>query len=141
LNSLADIAASTFGTIADSFGRSVSYSRGTVSKTLTVIPSKSDIQAADGPDGFLGLPERQTDWLISTDALAPEFAEPQEGDRLDLIMGHLKQTWEILRPANLSAAWEWSDHAQQWARIHTKLVKLEVTTPAASAVTLAAETV
>lgn len=137
--SLADLAAGVHDTLADSFGVSVLYSRGALSKTITIIPARTATEIGAAPEGQLRTPEKATDWKIKISDLEPEFGDPQRNDKIQITIRQTVQVWSVLRNADLGLPFEFTDHARTWARVHSKLTQLVHTTAQPSAAELFAE--
>lgn len=109
-------------------------------KDVTVIPGSMTVEVTDGPDGFLRVPERQTQFKIEAAAIRPEFDDPRENDEFLIQLADRLQTWEILRPSSLAKAVVPSDFRQLWWRCFAKLVNETTTVAAPTAAELSTDT-
>lgn len=139
--SLADLAAGVHETLADAFGVSVLYIRGAKSKTISVVPARTQVEIGPAPAGQLRTPENATDWKIQLSELAPEFGAPKTNDRIRITVRQMVQTWSVLPKTDLGLPLEYTDHARTWCRVHTKLTQLVHTLSAPAAASLTAEAI
>lgn len=141
--SLADLAAGVHETLAESFGVSVLYSRGDISKTITIIPAKTSTEIGGAPPGQSRTPENATDWKIQMSDLEPEFGAPKKNDRIQITIEarQMVQVWSVLRNTDQGLPLEYTDHARTWARVHSKLTQLVHTLAEPAAAELLAEAV
>lgn len=99
----------------------------TRTKAITVTPGHQSVEITDGPEGFLRVPERQTQFKVEAAAIAREFGDPIEDDEFLIQLDDRLQTWQILRPSSLAKAVVPTDHLNRWWRCFAKLVDEDIT--------------
>jgi len=112
-----------FAALQATTGRTVIYTRGLNTATITAVPGQSVFeQIADQPE--LRQMARAADWLVAVADLVldDEYVEPAEGDTLldvDPTTG-LNLTYTVCAPFG-APAWQYGNQHRAHYRIHTKL--------------------
>lgn len=102
-------------------GVSVTYTRGTVSHSLTAFPSNqvAQVDPVSGDKGRVEYRSRDYRFLVSDLKNAGLFP-PDVGDRVaETIAG--TATVNVAHKTPTTPVWEWSDPEHEMATIHTKL--------------------
>ena len=119
-----DLDSALMDTLGDSFGMTATLRRGAVAdEGITVLEGKHATQTID-PGSGATIESTARDWLLKVDQLT-NLEQPQAGDLLEITIGATLQTWELMPPTIDSADVDYSDHAENSARCHARLIATE----------------
>jgi len=111
-------------------GVQVTYHRGEDSVTIQqAVRGSSQYEADDGRG--LVTEVQVEDFLIPAAGLVLGglATEPEDGDRIEQVVGAKRLTYEVMAPSSAETAWRYSDTTRTTLRIHTKLIKTEDAAP------------
>lgn len=106
-------------------GRSVTYTRGAASVTLTVTLGRKLLKVGDDLGGLRMVMTDRDYIIVAADlVLSGSLTTPAKGDTITDAgdPDGVSRTWEVLSPGGDEAPWNWSDPYRILIRVHTKQV-------------------
>lgn len=105
------------------FGRTVTYTRGAASATVTPWVGRTLFAREPQEPGGAAVVWGDRDYLLPVADLATAgFALPARGDRITEVVNGVTAVFEVIQPDTGEPEWRYSDQTRQVYRLHTKRV-------------------